>query len=49
MRDVYDPEAEHLGLRVVGDYVAGMSDNFAMECVRHITFPDPIVDPHAWV
>lgn len=43
-------EQEQSGtLRVVGDYLAGMSDSFAIECVRHITFPEPIVDPHAWV
>ncbi|MFH1812206.1 MAG: HD domain-containing protein [Pseudomonadota bacterium] len=49
MTGVYSERDPHLALRVVGDYVAGMSDGFAMEAVRHLTFPDPIVDPHAWV
>ncbi len=49
MAHIYDAADEHVVLRVVGDYVAGMSDNFAMESVRHITFPEPLVDPLAWV
>lgn len=47
--DLYSAQEQSHPLRVVGDYVAGMSDTFVIECVRHITFPDPIVDPHAWV
>lgn len=49
MAQIYDASDPHIGLRVVGDYVAGMSDNFALEAVRHITFPAPLVDPLAWV
>ena len=49
MLGVYSRGEEGHALRVVGDYVSGMSDTFAIECVRHIVFPDSIVDPHAWV
>lgn len=49
MASIYDPQDARIALRIVGDYVAGMSDNFALESVRHITFPEPLVDPLAWV
>jgi len=49
MADVYAHDSERGTLRVVGDFISGMSDAFAIECVRHIVFPDPSVDPYAWV
>lgn len=49
MKSVYSQPGEEGVLRVVGDYLAGMSDSFALECVRHLIIPDPIVDPYAWV
>ncbi|MDP3058964.1 MAG: HD domain-containing protein [bacterium] len=41
MRAIYDSENAN-AVRIVIDYIAGMTDDFAMECITQITLPEPI-------
>ncbi len=41
MRQIYEANAVP-AVRIVADYVAGMTDDFAIESIKQITIPAPI-------
>lgn len=41
MQHVYEAE-QAPAVRIVADYVAGMTDDYAIECIKQITIPEPI-------
>ena len=42
MKKIYqEEEASHL--KIIRDYIAGMTDRYALKCFREITFPDELV------
>ena len=41
MQHVYEAERAP-AVRIVADYVAGMTDEYAIECIKQITIPEPI-------
>ncbi len=42
MGTAYTERGEASGLRIVGDYVAGMTDDFALRCFQSLVMPAPI-------
>ncbi len=46
MKDSYIQE-EAVPYQIVADYISGMTDKYALDCMRQITIPKPIsFSPH---
>jgi len=42
MRELYTKKEQFIPKQIVLDYVAGMTDQYALQCAREIIFPEPI-------